>query len=78
MHLYSLCSMLSHAHYFLQAKKIVVFLGRASPTHMIKELMKELEVCNSDVTKDVSISVHLLECRAGTCRLGNTGQVTVC
>lgn len=44
--------MLSHAHYFLQAKKIVVFLGRASPTHVVKELMKELEVCNnSDVTR---------------------------
>ena len=43
-------------HYFephplcvLQAKKVVVFLGRASPTHMVKELMKELEVCYGDI-----------------------------
>lgn len=33
-----------HLPCVLQAKKVVVFLGRASPTRMVNELMKELEV----------------------------------
>jgi len=51
----------------LQAKKVIVFLGRASPTHMVKELMKELEVWNCGVLRGVTSGVHLLECRASAC-----------
>lgn len=47
-----------------QAKKVVVFLGRAKPAYMVRELIKELEV-SYDIMRGVAYGgVQLLERRA--------------